>query len=134
MELTRALRLLLLAAVLLCGFAGSHLAEHRGAGLTDSDVATPQSLLSSTVLAAAPKHESGHTKADAGSHGPADEACLTVTTFFAHQYGCSKEQAAARRTIDLDGLGSPAAGPAPAHSWLYGSLGLQLADLSVRRT
>ena len=133
MELRRALRLLLLTAILLCGFAGFHLADHRGAGLEHSDAATSQSLPSSTALLLL-GHESGHTTADGGSHGPAGEACLPVTTLLAHQVGWSKDLMAARRTIDLHNLGSPATGPTPVRSRLYGSLGLQLADLSVRRT
>jgi hypothetical protein len=130
-EVTRALRLLLLTAVLLCGFAGFHLADH--SGLTHSGTASPQPPPSSTAVTPL-GDEVAHTTADGGSHGPTDEACLTLATLMTHQFGWSKHQTVVRQTTDLRAAVSPAAGPSPAQPRRCESVGLQLADLSVLRT
>lgn len=131
--MTRAVRLLLLGALLLCGLASFHFTA---SGPKDAAVAAAAHghADAADVMSARPQNPlSGAASGLGGSDRPAEEDCLAFATMAAQHTGLLAGTATAREMTVLDALDPPAAISAPART-TSSSVGLRLAALAVSRT
>ena len=133
MRVTRALRFMLLAAILLCGVAGLHLADYPGAvspfpGRAESaPVITTVAQWDSSADGAVQASRSGEP------HVPAGESCGVPTRLITHLAGWLLNLATALRLRGLDGAGANAEAAGRGHGTPAPQLGLRLAGISVWR-
>ncbi|GIJ06633.1 hypothetical protein Sya03_59850 [Spirilliplanes yamanashiensis] len=131
-QMTRAVRLLLLAALLLCGLAGLHFS-----GTPREGTAATAAAHAHADDADAPRTHLETTPASTlaifgGSERPTEEDCLTVATMAVQQAGLWAGPSTVREITVTDVLAPP--GVSAAASATFASVGLRLADLSVFRT
>ena len=129
----RAVRLLLLAALLLCGLAGFHFT-----GSLPEGTAATAGAHAHTDVADAPQTHLETTSAGTpgifgGSERPAEEDCLAFATMAVQQAGLWADPSTVREMTVTDAL-APPPGVSAGASATFASVGLRLADLSVFRT
>lgn len=133
MQVTRALRLMLLAAILLCGLVGFHIAEHRGTVKAPPGQAQPAPLI--TAVAQSRSFTDGAERSSplGEPHGPAGEACGIPTRLVAHPAGSLMDVTTAISPSGLDNAAANAEAAGPSRRGSGPQLGLHLADLAVCR-